>query len=82
MLEKLLGLIDLLAAISIVLLAFDVGHGFATVMMVLLIIKSLVFITSFASWVDLASGAVIGITIFYGINIWTDCRFHGLPLSC
>ncbi|HLC58196.1 MAG TPA: hypothetical protein VJH95_06490 [Candidatus Nanoarchaeia archaeon] len=69
MLAKLLGAADLLAAVSIIFLALGVFKGFAIIMALILIVKSLVFITAFASWIDILAGVFILVSAFYGFNI-------------
>lgn len=56
MLVRLLGIIDLLAAICIVLLRFNIGEKFALVIAILLLTKSVIFLTSFVSFIDILSG--------------------------
>jgi len=68
MIARGLGILDFLAAVSIIFLAFDVKN-FAIVMALILIVKSLIFITSFASWIDLLSGIFIIISAFFGFNV-------------
>jgi len=70
MLAKLLGFIDLLGAISIVLLFFGIGQGFAVFMAILIILKSLAFITAFASWIDFISGALMLIAVYFGASVF------------
>jgi len=70
MLAKILGLIDLLGIIAIVLLFLGVGEKFAIFMAILIIIKSLVFITAFASWVDLVMGGIIIVSVIYGRSVF------------
>ena len=68
--KKLLGLIDLLAGISIILLFFGASPGFAIFVAILLIIKSLAFIGAFASWIDLVSSVIIILSAVYGTSIF------------
>ncbi|MFH1455877.1 MAG: hypothetical protein ABIF40_02920 [archaeon] len=64
----ILGAIDILAGLSLLLLKFGLFEPFAWVMLILLTIKSLPFITSFASIVDLLAAAFILLAIFGTFN--------------
>lgn len=66
MLAKILGLADFFAAVSVVLFAFDIGAGFVALMAVVLLIKAGVFITSFASWIDILVAAAMLYAAFFG----------------
>ena len=70
MLAKLLGFIDLFGAISIVMLFFGAGQGFAVLMAILIILKSLAFITAFASWIDFISGVIMLIAVYFGTSVF------------
>lgn len=65
----MLGLVDFLAAVSIVFLAAGLWPGLVAVMAVLLMIKSIAFITSFASWVDILVAGVMLYAAFYGFVV-------------
>jgi len=65
----MLGVVDFLAALSIVFFAVGLWPGFAAVMAVLLLIKSFAFITSFASWVDILVAGMMVYAVFYGFIV-------------
>ncbi|HLC62704.1 MAG TPA: hypothetical protein VJJ21_00120 [Candidatus Nanoarchaeia archaeon] len=67
MIARFLGILDFLTAISIVFLAFG-AEGFAVLMALILLVKSLIFITSFASWIDILSGIGILVCVYSGFN--------------
>lgn len=61
MFVKLMGILDLLAAVFIILLKWNIGSNIGLVIAILLGIKSLIFFYNWASVVDLMS---VGILIF------------------
>ena len=72
MIVQLFGLLDIIAALSVVLLKFDIFIWLSLVLGIYLIIKSLIFIKSLASWIDLICGIVIIISYigFFSILSW------------
>ncbi len=64
MIVKLLGLIDLLAAVFIILLRFNIGGSIALVIAIILLIKSFVFLRSFVSIIDILSGVFLLLAIY------------------
>lgn len=64
MLMKLFGLLDLLGAIFIILLKWNIGVEIGLVIAVLLGIKALIFLKDWASIVDLISVAVLILAVF------------------
>ncbi len=64
MLVKLLGILDLLGAVFIVLLRWNIGAEIALVISVLLGIKALIFLKSWASIIDLASVVILVLAVF------------------
>lgn len=78
MITKLLGVIDLLAALSIILLKFNIGANFAIIIAILLLIKSLVFIYNIVSIVDIIAVIFIFLAIFSVFNIITWLIFFWL----
>ena len=67
MIARFLGVLDFFTAISIIFLAFGF-EGFAVLMALILLVKSLIFITSFASWIDILSSLGIFLCVGYGFN--------------
>jgi hypothetical protein len=59
MLVKLLGLLDFLAGIFIIFARWNIGSQIGLVLAILLIIKSLAFITWKVSYIDLLSGVIL-----------------------
>lgn len=59
MIVKLLGLIDLLAAVFIILLKFHIGENIAVIIAIILLIKSIIFLTSFISLIDILAGVFL-----------------------
>ncbi len=72
MVVKILGIVDLLAALSILLLKFNITPKIMVLTLAAyLIIKGVIFIKSLTSWADIAAG-IIMILAFYGwFNILT-----------
>ncbi|MEK6941015.1 MAG: hypothetical protein AABW49_03895 [Nanoarchaeota archaeon] len=70
MLLKLLGAIDLMTGISVVLVKFDINI-FATLFLVIFAIKSVIFITNPASWIDIIALIIFVLVIFGVFNIIT-----------
>ncbi len=61
---KLLGFLDLAAAVFLVLAQWDIGLGIASVLAGYIIVKSLLFIGDWASAVDLLSGIYMMLVIY------------------
>ena len=66
MILKLLGLIDLLAAIGLVMLKYDIFQTFALVLGLLVLIKAIMFFGSVISFADIACFLII-ILAFFGV---------------
>ena len=64
MLIKVFGLMDLLAAIVFASAQWGFGLYLGKIIAIYLIVKSLLFITDFASWVDLLAGAYLLLVVF------------------
>jgi len=64
MIVKLLGLIDLLAAVFIILLRFNIGSKIALIIALMLLVKSVIFLTSFVSFVDIVSGVFLLLAVY------------------
>jgi len=64
MIVKLLGLVDLLAALCFLLVQWGVFENFAVVIAIILLIKSLIFISDFTSIIDLISALYLFLVIF------------------
>ena len=60
---KLLGIIDLISVIVYILIQWQIGVGFAYFIAGYLIIKSLIFLNDWTSWIDLASGIYLILVI-------------------
>ena len=71
MVVKILGLLDLLAALSILLLRFNAVKTMAFALGIYLIIKGIIFIKSVTSVLDIAAGAIILIAFYGYFNILT-----------
>jgi len=73
MISKIFGLIDLIAAFLLLLAGFDIVFTGLFVLFLLIILgKSLIFITSWASWIDLIvvlMMALVLIDIYSFLNI-------------
>lgn len=59
MIVKLLGVLDLLAAIFLILLRWNIGSNIALVLGILLGIKSLIFFYNWASVIDIISVGIL-----------------------
>lgn len=72
MIVQLFGILDVLAALSVVLLKFKIFSVMALALGLYLIIKGLIFIKSVISWIDLACGIIIIISYigFFSILSW------------
>ena len=66
---KALGVVDLFCALGLVFLKFGILESVVLVFIILLLIKSLVFFTSFVSWVDIL---VVGLMVlaYFGFFYW------------
>ena len=73
MISKIFGLIDLIAAFLLLLAGFDIVFtGLFVLFLLILLGKSLIFITSWASWIDLIAVlmmALVLIDIYSFLNI-------------
>ncbi|MBS3156087.1 hypothetical protein J4413_02535 [Candidatus Woesearchaeota archaeon] len=73
MISKIFGLIDLIAAVLLLLAGFDIVFtGLFVLFLLILLGKSLIFITSWASWVDLVAVlmmALVLIDIYSFLNV-------------
>ncbi len=69
---RIFGVLDIIAAISLVFVSWGFGNNVALIFAVYLIIKGLLFLTSFISWLDLMMGVVIILAVFgyVGIISW------------
>lgn len=69
---KILGIVDLLAGLSLILLKFNLLKQFALIVGLVLLIKSLMFLGNIASFIDIIAVAVIVLAFFgvYGIVSW------------
>ncbi|MBS3152962.1 hypothetical protein J4426_00130 [Candidatus Woesearchaeota archaeon] len=73
MLSKILGLIDLTAAAFLLLAGFDIIFtGFFILVILILLGKSLIFITDWASWVDIIAVILMALVLF---NVYTFVNF-------
>ncbi|MBI2105368.1 hypothetical protein HYT56_00855 [Candidatus Woesearchaeota archaeon] len=61
---KLLGILDLAAAVLLVLIQWDIGLGIASFLAGYLVAKSLIFISDWVSWIDLLSGLYMFLSIY------------------
>ena len=61
---KLLGVIDLITAIFYILAVYNIGINIALVLAVILMVKALLFIKSWSSWVDLIVGGYLFLIIY------------------
>mgnify|MGYP001601123235 CR=1 FL=1 len=61
---KLLGSLDLAAAISLILVQWDIGLGIASILAAYIVVKSLLFLGNWASLVDLSSGIYMFLVIY------------------
>jgi len=68
---QFLGLMDFLAAVSLILLRFDVGQGLAYFFGIWLLIKGIIFIKSFAGVLDLICAIIILFAAYGYLNILT-----------
>lgn len=59
MVVRILGLIDLLTALSVVLLRFGIAKTMALALAIYLIIKGIIFIKNITSMIDIAAGVVV-----------------------
>ena len=70
MLLKMFGLVDLLAALSLFLLQWDIGRTFGLVIISIFLLKSIVFFYDIASVLDLLTVlffilALLGVYVFF-----------------
>ncbi|QQG39148.1 MAG: hypothetical protein HYS32_01680 [Candidatus Woesearchaeota archaeon] len=70
---KLYGLLDILAALSLLLLYFDIGKILGVIFSIYLILKSLPFLPDLVSFLDLICGFYIALVVlnfsFFGVTI-------------
>jgi hypothetical protein len=78
MIAKLLGIIDFLAALSIILLKFNTAESFAIVITLMLLIKSILFISDIVSIIDIIAVVFIFLAVFGVFNIITWIVFFWL----
>lgn len=71
MVVKILGVLDLLAALSILLLNFGAVKTMALALGIYLTIKGIIFIKSITSWIDIASGILMVVAVYGYFNILT-----------
>ena len=64
---QIFGVIDLLAALSFLLLKFNVKF-IPIIFAVYLIVKGLIFFTSIVSWVDVVCGILMLIAFYFGFS--------------
>lgn len=64
MIVKILGIIDILIALTFVIAQWNFGYYLGLVLAIYIIIKSLIFITDFASAVDLIGGIYLLLIVF------------------
>ena len=69
---KILGLVDLLAGISLFLLKFNLFKQFAIIMGIILLVKSIMFLGNIVSLIDIIAVVVIFLAFMniYGIITW------------
>jgi len=73
MVVRLLGLLDLVAAVSLIFLISGRGEIFALIFALYLLIKSLFFLPDFSSFLDLFSGFYISLLVLgisFGLLGW------------
>jgi len=71
MLILLLGILDILAGISLLLLKFSMGYTIAAFFTIYLLVKGVAFITNWTSWVDLTVVAIFILALFGNFNLLT-----------
>jgi hypothetical protein len=60
----LLGLLDLLTAVFFILIQWDIGLGIASFLAGYVIVKSIIFLGDWTSWIDLLSGVYMFLVIY------------------
>lgn len=60
---KLFGMLDFVAAVFLVLAQWGIGLSIATFLAWYLVLKALIFITDWASWIDLGAGIYIFLVV-------------------
>lgn len=68
MLAKLMGIMDILFAFSLILIKLDVYIKFLIILTIFIAIKALIFFSNVASIIDLVSVIIVIISIFIGAN--------------
>ncbi len=61
---KLLGIMDLVTALMFILVQWDIGIKIGIFCAIYLIVKSIIFISDFTSWVDLVAGIYLFLILF------------------
>tara|TARA_Y100000034_G_C6759867_1_gene338355 strand:+ start:378 stop:644 length:267 start_codon:yes stop_codon:yes gene_type:complete len=64
MVVKLFGVLDFIAVVMFILAQWSIWDKFAIVVAIYLIVKALIFITTFASWIDLIAGIYLLLVVF------------------
>jgi hypothetical protein len=64
MIVKLFGILDLISAFVFISLNWGIGTSLGIGLALYLIIKSLIFIKAFSSWVDLVTGIYLLLVVF------------------
>ena len=65
---KLFGLIDIVAALLFVLLKYSIGESIVWYVIAFLVVKSLMFLRNFVSYLDLVSSVFLVLAVF---NVYT-----------
>ena len=67
MIVKFLGVMDIIAGITFILAQWNFGYYVGLILAIYIVIKSLIFITDFASIIDLIGGVYL-LLIIFGIH--------------
>ena len=68
MLAKIMGVIDILMAFSLILIKFNVYTKLLVILTILVALKALIFFSNFVSIVDLIGVVIVVVSIFFGAN--------------
>ena len=68
MLAKLMGILDILFAFSLILIKLDIGLKFLLILTILVAIKALIFFSNIASIIDLVCVIIVIVSFFVGSN--------------
>lgn len=68
MLAKIMGVIDILMAFSLILIKFNLYIKFLIILTILVAIKALIFFSNFASIADLICVVIVVTSLFIGAN--------------